>query len=835
MIKIILQIHTEQEDYEIDPKGSVKTLKERIQQQTGVPIVDQKLIFKAKALNDNDCLSDHNIQHLDKLYFQVNEKELTFEADDNPGTTGKIKIPCSSTVKQLKGQISEKLNKEQLDKNYAIFFNEHVLLNDSQILSEFDFSKGNVIKLSKKMSLSIQNNQTVFNVRTCGHETLGSLKKQIALDQFPNNFGQEDLGSCQQKLRIFRNKEEELKESNKTLNEYGITEKSSLELELTEIRVLVRDKTGKTICFSVGIESRIEALKHQIEKKFEVPVQKQILHCGNRKLEDSKTFKEYGLKNETSISLISQDNITLIIMSSSKGKLKMKIDKSENIIKTKEIIKDKFNIPVEKQILVYKPDKHEVKEKLSDDLFIDKCGLKDNSTIELFEKIVVNIIMKSDGSNGMKVYADPDESILLLKQQICQMSNLSSKEYLLINDKQILDDDEKTLRQYGIIEDATLHLVSDSKKAHQKTGAKQQGNDSMTIAIKDLSGEIVTLEQITPDNTIKDIKCKIRELLGYPVSQQNLFIENTLLEDTAAVSSYDFKTHNTVWLMLSDIHKNLIRIFIKTCQGEAFDIELSLSATLKELKHQIESELKCNRDNLTILHAGRLLKDDNKSLLDYNLQNETALTVIQHDKSQYLREKLTVDQPAVKKITHKGNSERDGYYEEAKTSGDEWSRHGETSSFGYNLGEAGIVKSYNVQITIKTLGCENYVLEIPAFSPLQELKEKIEKDLSIPVKQQRLVLDGKELQDDSWSIAKDSFLYLMKAEAAHLVRRNLKGNAFIAECDGLVLNTVRDQTRNEDKGLPIEELGEFALIMCEENGINLKKLKEGKWLIFPMT
>ena len=107
--------------------------------------------------------------------------------------------------------------------------------------------------------------------------------------------------------------------------------------------------------------------------------------------------------------------------------------------------------------------------------------MKDNSTIELFEKIVVKIIMKSDSSNEMKVYADPDESILILKQQICQMGNLSSKEYLLINDKLILDDDEKTLRQYGLIEDATLDLVSDSKQAHQKTGAKQQGNDSMTI------------------------------------------------------------------------------------------------------------------------------------------------------------------------------------------------------------------------------------------------------------------------------------------------------------------------------------------------------------------
>ncbi|KAG9150304.1 hypothetical protein Leryth_017607 [Lithospermum erythrorhizon] len=47
--------------FNVDKNITVSAFKEKIASQTGLPVVQQRLIFRGKVLKDNDLLSDYRI------------------------------------------------------------------------------------------------------------------------------------------------------------------------------------------------------------------------------------------------------------------------------------------------------------------------------------------------------------------------------------------------------------------------------------------------------------------------------------------------------------------------------------------------------------------------------------------------------------------------------------------------------------------------------------------------------------------------------------------------------------------------------------------------------
>lgn len=74
--------------------------------------------------------------------------------------------------------------------------------------------------------------------------------------------------------------------------------------------------------------------------------------------------------------------------------------------------------------------------------------------------------------------------------------------------------------------------------------------DCLQVFVKTLTGKTITLE-ISPNNSIEEVKNKIQAREGVPAEEQRLIFAEKQLENGHQVSDYDIKKDSTIHLVLS--------------------------------------------------------------------------------------------------------------------------------------------------------------------------------------------------------------------------------------------------------------------------------------------
>jgi len=553
----------------------------KILSREGLVADEQQLILNGRELLEGNTLHSYDIQGEDVLYLILQIKIFVKTCTGELITLIVEPSRTICSVKEIQNKEGFLINKQQL-----IFSGTH--LEDGCILSDYNIQDGDTLHLVLRLGepgeidifvkptpwdsaihLKVEHNDIVRHVKV-------KIWEMTALR--PHS-----------KALIFNGRY--LKDGY-TVSDYNVQGDDILRLDC---HLFIKGVHDDTLTIAVEDDYAVATVKAIIQDKTGIPPPHLRLICAGKELKDGRTLSDYMHGVDCTVFLVYRlsGGAPIIIRTYKFGTISFDFLDPPSVACIKDKIWKETGIPQQCQYLIY----HGM-------VLEDTDSFSEAVELELVCRTRAKLLfVKMHGGRVISLEHNPNSTIATLKTKVQDHTSIPVDQQLLIAGGRALDD-SKSLAEYGINPNTTLHLVM----------------RRMRVRVEPLVGENIGFEmEVTPSETVMSVKARIGEHCQLDVNQFRLFYAGKELETslTGTVADLDIQIRSALHLIVRQIH-------IRTSTRKALSLPFCQSMKLGELKKKIWRDEGIPPYQQNLLYAGRTLEDDH-TLEDYCIVEDDVL------------------------------------------------------------------------------------------------------------------------------------------------------------------------------------------------------------------
>lgn len=543
----------------------------------------QLLSYNGKSLEDNKSLADSLIsKDSDIILMEQEHGEMKITVKIHNDKVITLPVKTSDTIETVQQKICDQENisschllyyqKKRLDKKCTLV--DYCIGEGSEL--ELIFYVHEVVKF-------VSNNEFI-KLKIEASETIEMIKrkiyhiKRIAPDQQFISFSGRTLEN-----------DEILSEYTKTNNIFELTWK---------MEVTVRNLKGEQFIIEIISSDMIENVKCKISDKSNIPVSHQRLICDGKSLESNKCILDYGITENSVISLVKTDGMAIVKTVADNVLTSIYLAHPQAVKNAIKMIQSNLNIsfPSDQIILYFK------KELLEHDKLLSDYNIVNGSEISIQIHFNVKVTQEAGDSHLHKLsYFD---TVGKLKDDIKKVHGVPTYKQLLMYEGNELKDTQ-TWHDIGLKEASEIFL---------------NHREVICIKVETSSGNIIQFV-LPPFSTVAKLKSLIEEKEGIPISQQNLFFREKL-KDCRTLISYKVRESSTIHLT------ECVKITVFT-KNKGHNISLCVEAleTIKSIKLEIEKSKGIPITEQTLkFNSTKLINES--TISDCNIKDDSTIELV---------------------------------------------------------------------------------------------------------------------------------------------------------------------------------------------------------------